>query len=215
MAPRPFTTLTGLAAPLPLANVDTDVIIRVERMTSTNPAELAPWAFESLRYDADGDPAPGFVLNDEAYTGAPILVAGPNFGCGSSREPAVWAVMGLGFRCVIAPSFGDIFRANCLTNGVLPVALDGDAVAELTGAARRHRELTVDLPAQQVRASGRTWHFEIGAAHKLMLVDGVDEMTLSQRFADQVSAWETRDRQRRPWAWPHPAGTNPAREERR
>jgi 3-isopropylmalate/(R)-2-methylmalate dehydratase small subunit len=204
MTLTPFTTLTGRAAPLMLANVDTDVIIRVERMTSADPAALAPWAFESLRYDADGGPEPGFVLNDPAYAGAPILLAGDNFGCGSSREPAVWAVMGLGFRCVIAPSFGDIFRANCLTNGVLPVALSPDAVAELAIAARRLGQVTVDLPAQQVRAGSRWWSFGIGAAHKLMLIDGVDEMTLSLRFARQVRDWEAGDRLRRPWAWPEP-----------
>jgi 3-isopropylmalate/(R)-2-methylmalate dehydratase small subunit len=202
MAVTPFSTLTGRAAPLMLANVDTDVIIRVERMTSADPAALAPWAFESLRYDADGAPRPDFVLNDQAYAGAPILLADDNFGCGSSREPAVWAVMGLGFRCVIAPSFGDIFRANCLTNGVLPVRLGRQAVAELADVARRLDQVSVDLPAQVVRAAGRSWSFEIGAAHKLMLVDGADEMALSLRFTDQVSAWEEQDRRRRPWAWP-------------
>jgi 3-isopropylmalate/(R)-2-methylmalate dehydratase small subunit len=210
MALTPFTTLTGLAAPLMLANVDTDVIIRVERMTSTDPAALAPWAFESLRYAAAGAPRPDCVLNDQAYAGAPILLAGGNFGCGSSREPAVWAVMGLGFRCVIAPSFGDIFRGNCLTNGVLPVALPTGAVAELAAAARRLDQVTVDLPAQQVRAAGTSWPFEIGAAHKLMLVDGVDEMTLSLRFTEQVRAWEETDHRCRPWAWPKPANTKPA-----
>ena len=202
MAVTPFTTLSGRAAPLMLANVDTDVIIRVERMTSADPAALALWAFESLRYDADGAPRPDFVLNDQAYAGAPILLADDNFGCGSSREPAVWAVMGLGFRCVIAPSFGDIFRANCLTNGVLPVRLDRQAVAELAEVARRLDQVSIDLPAQAVRAAGRSWPFEIGAAHKLMLVDGADEMALSLRFSDQVSGWEEQDRRRRPWAWP-------------
>jgi 3-isopropylmalate/(R)-2-methylmalate dehydratase small subunit len=210
MTMPPFTTLTGRAVPLMLANVDTDVIIRIERMTSADPAALAPWAFESLRHDAGGAPRPDFMLNDPAYAGAPILLAGRNFGCGSSREPAVWAVMGLGFRCVIAPSFGDIFRGNCLTNGVLPVALDGAAVAELAEAARRLDEVTVDLPAQQVRAAGRCWDFEIGAAHKLMLVDGVDEITLSLRLAEQVTAWEEQDRERRPWAWPQSANAEPA-----
>jgi 3-isopropylmalate/(R)-2-methylmalate dehydratase small subunit len=209
MALTPFSTLTGRAAPLTLANVDTDVIIRIDRMTSADPAELAPWAFESLRYGADGAPRPDFVLNDPAYAGAPILLAGGNFGCGSSREPAVWAIMGLGFRCVIAPSFGDIFRGNCLINGVLPIVLAAAAVAELAEASRRQDLVTVDLPAQRVRAAGTSWPFEIGAAHKLMLMDGVDEMTLSLRFADRVTAWEEQDRARRPWAWPEPITTQP------
>jgi 3-isopropylmalate/(R)-2-methylmalate dehydratase small subunit len=215
MALRPFTVLAGRAAPLMLANVDTDVIIRVERMTSADPATLAPWAFEALRYGADGQPRADFVLNDEVYAGAPILLADDNFGCGSSREPAVWAVMGLGFRCVIAPSFGDIFRANCLTNGVLPVALDRQAVAELAGVARRLEQVMVDLPAQQVRAAGRSWSFEIGAAHKLMLVEGADELALSLRFTDQVTAWEARDRRQRPWAWPEPVSADAGKVEQR
>jgi len=210
----PFTVLTGRAAPLMLANVDTDVIIRVERMTSADPAALAPWAFEALRYGDDGLPRRDFVLNDEVYAGAPILLADGNFGCGSSREPAVWAVMGLGFRCVIAPSFGDIFRGNCLTNGVLPVVLERRAVGELAEVARRLEPVSVDLPAQEVRAGERSWSFEIGAAHKLMLVEGADEMGLSLRFTGQVSAWEERDRREQPWAWPAPAGADSGRRER-
>ncbi len=197
MERAPLTTLSGKAVPLMLPNVDTDVIIRVERMTSTEPEALAPYAFESLRHRA----GPGEVFDDERYAGAPILVAGQNFGCGSSREPAVWAVMGLGFRCVIAPSFGDIFRSNCLTNGVLPVVLPRFAVDEVAGAAQSLEEVTVDLPAQEVRIADTTWTFEVGATHKLMLVDGLDEFTLSLRLADQVLHWETKDKVARPWAW--------------
>jgi 3-isopropylmalate/(R)-2-methylmalate dehydratase small subunit len=197
MTLAPFTMLAGRAVPLMLSNVDTDVIIRVDRMTSTDPQVLAPWAFEPLRYRA----GPGEVFDDRRYAGAPILVTGDNFGCGSSREPAVWAIMGLGFRCVIAPSFGDIFRANCLTNGVLPVALDRSAVEKLADAARQRDEVTVDLPAQQVKAASRSWPFEIGAVHKLMLMEGLDELTLSLRRADEVSDWEADDQQRRRWAW--------------
>jgi 3-isopropylmalate/(R)-2-methylmalate dehydratase small subunit len=211
MTRNPVTTVTGRAVPLMVSNVDTDVIIRVERMTSTDPALLAPWAFEALRYDADGKLKEDFVLNDACYADAPILVAGENFGCGSSREPAVWAVMGLGIRCVIAPSFGDIFRSNCLTNGVLPVALDGSAVDALARAASRLGEVTVDLPAQEVRTGGKTWHFEIGAAHKLMLIEGMDEMTLSLRIADKVADWEAEDRRQRPWAWPFSSRAEAAR----
>jgi 3-isopropylmalate/(R)-2-methylmalate dehydratase small subunit len=198
MTLAPFVTLAGHAVPLMLSNVDTDVIIRVDRMTSVDPEALAPWAFESLRHRA----GPGEVFDDRRYAGAPILVTGDNFGCGSSREPAVWAIMGLGFRCVIAPSFGDIFRANCLTIGVLPVALDRWAVEQGADAARQLDEVTVDLPAQQVKAVGRSWPFEIGAVHKQMLIDGLDELSLSLGRADEVSDWEAHDRQWRPWAWP-------------
>ena len=144
------------------------------------------------------------MLDDERYAGAPILVAGQNFGCGSSREPAVWAVMGLGFRCVIAPSFGDIFRSNCLTNGVLPVVLARVAIDEVAAAAWGLEEVTVDLPAQEVRIGDTTWKFEIGATHKLMLVDGLDEFTLSLRLVHRVLSWEAKDKVERPWAWVPP-----------
>ena len=143
-----------------------------------------------------------FVLNDPNYADAEILLAGHNFGCGSSREPAVWAVMGLGIRCVVAPSFGDIFAANCLTNGVLPVSLPADVVEELADGARRSEEVTVDLPSQEVRLGSRSWPFEVGRVHKTMLIDALDEMALALRHLEQVEAWEARDRLDRSWAWP-------------
>jgi 3-isopropylmalate/(R)-2-methylmalate dehydratase small subunit len=162
MVTAPFTVVRSRAVPLLIPNVDTDVIIRVERMMSSDPDHLAKWAFESIRYDSSGAPREDFVLNDPEYVGSEILLAGDNFGCGSSREPAVWAVMGLGFRCVIAPSFGDIFAANCLTNGVLPVSLPADAAEQLAAGARRFEEITVDLPSQEIRLESRCWTFDIG-----------------------------------------------------
>jgi 3-isopropylmalate/(R)-2-methylmalate dehydratase small subunit len=171
-------------------------------MMSPDPETLANWAFESIRYDANGAPRDDFVLNGAEYVGSEILLAGDNFGCGSSREPAVWAVMGLGFRCVIAPSFGDIFAANCLTNGVLPVTLSADAVEQLARGARRFEEVTVDLPTQEVRLGSRWWAFEIGRVHKLMLVDALDEMALAIGHLENVERWEIRDHHERAWAWP-------------
>jgi 3-isopropylmalate/(R)-2-methylmalate dehydratase small subunit len=201
MTSTPFTILRSRAVPLLIPNIDTDVIIRVERMMSQDPQVLAKWAFEPLRYDASGSPREEFVLNDPAFLGSEILVAGDNFGCGSSREPAVWAVMGLGFRCVIAPSFGDIFAANCLTNGVLPVALPARAVGELATGARCFEQLTVDLPSQEVRLDSRSWSFDIGRVHKEMLVDALDEIALAVRRLEAVERWETKDHQERGWAW--------------
>src|SRR5919205_1213678 len=125
---QPFTKVGGPAAPLLRANVDTDLIIRIERLVGTRREELGPFAFEALRRRADGSEDPDFVLNRPEYRGAPILLAGPNFGCGSSREGAVWALMGAGIRCVIAPSFGDIFFSNCFQNGLLPVVLPEETV---------------------------------------------------------------------------------------
>jgi 3-isopropylmalate/(R)-2-methylmalate dehydratase small subunit len=201
MTAAPFTVIRSRAVPLLIPNIDTDVIIRVERMMSSDPDTLAKWAFESIRYDASGAPKKDFVLNDPEYVGSEILLAGDNFGCGSSREPAVWAVMGLGFRCVIAPSFGDIFAANCLTNGVLPVSLPAGAVEQLAKAARRLEEVTVDLPSQEVGHEARSWPFEIGPVHTLMLVDALDEMGLAVRRLEDVERWEIRDRRQRAWAW--------------
>jgi 3-isopropylmalate/(R)-2-methylmalate dehydratase small subunit len=195
----PFTTVVGPAAPLMLSNIDTDVIIRVERMTSTDPQALAPYAFEALRY-IDGSEDPEFVLNQPRYRGAPILIAGDNFGCGSSREPAVWSLMGLGIRCVIAPSFGDIFVGNCLTNGVLPIVLDPASIAQLVERSTAGNAV-VDLGAQRVSAGEAWWPFEIGALSKMTLLEGLDDLELSMRFRPDTASWERRDRRDRPWAW--------------
>ncbi len=201
MTAPPLTTVTGVAAPLLRPNLDTDVIIRVERMVSTSPADLAPFAFEAIRYQADGSENPEFVLNQEPFRGATILVGGPNFGCGSSREPAVWAIVGLGIRCIVAPSFGDIFQANCHQNGVLPIVLDEAAVDELADSAATGTPVTVDLAAQQVRAADRTWCFAIGPTQKLALLEGLDDLDLALRDIDSIRAWEQADRANRPWAW--------------
>jgi 3-isopropylmalate/(R)-2-methylmalate dehydratase small subunit len=201
MTPASFTVVRSRAVPLLIPNIDTDVIIRVERMMSQDPDTLAKWAFESIRYDGNGAPREDFVLNDPEYVGSEVLLAGDNFGCGSSREPAVWAVMGLGFRCVIAPSFGDIFAANCLTNGVLPVSLSAHAIEQLAAGARRFEEVTVDLPSQEVWIGSHSWTFEIGRVHKLMLIDALDEMALAIRRLEVVERWEIRDRHESAWAW--------------
>lgn len=201
MAAASFTVVRSRAIPLLLPNIDTDVIIRVDRMMSTDPGTLAQWAFESIRYDANGIPKESCVLNSPQFVGSEILLVGENFGCGSSREPAVWAVMGLGVRCVVAPSFGDIFAANCLTNGLLPVSLSDDAVRRLAEEASRCEEIEVDLPSQVVRVGSSSWEFEIGRLHKLMLIDALDEMSLALRHLEGVEQWETRDRYGRSWAW--------------
>lgn len=202
MGAAPFRVVRGRAVPLLAPNIDTDVIIRVDRMMSTDPATLAQWAFESIRHDENGALRDDCVLNDPEFVGSEILLAGENFGCGSSREPAVWAVMGLGFRCVVAPSFGDIFATNCLTNGMLPVSLPGDAIQQLAGEARKLEEMEVDLLSQEVRVGSSSWSFDIGRVHKLMLVDALDEMSLALRRLESVEQWEMRDRNERAWAWP-------------
>jgi len=201
MSAGPLRTVTGVAAPLLRSNIDTDVIIRVERMVSAKPADLAPWAFEAMRYRPDGSEDPGFVLNQEPFRDAPILVAGSNFGCGSSREPAVWAIAGLGIRCIVAPSYGDIFEANCHQNGILPIVLSEAEVDDLATLAATGVPVTVDLEAQQVRSADCIWPFVIGPSQKLALLEGLDDLDLARSQMDAIRNWEHADRTARPWAW--------------
>jgi 3-isopropylmalate/(R)-2-methylmalate dehydratase small subunit len=199
---RPLKAVVGPAVPLVRANVDTDVIIRIDRMVSTTPSELAPFAFESIRTGADGRPDPAVALNDPRFLGAPILIGGANFGCGSSREPAVWALMGMGIRCVIAASFGDIFEANCHQNGVLPVLLPEPGLSALAAIAADGTPIEVDLEAQRITAGGSEWTFGIGAMQKAALLEGLDDLDLALRLSDDIEAWQRLDHRRRRWAWP-------------
>ena len=199
-----FTVLKGVAAPLMLANVDTDAIIRMERLSRLDRGELGRWAFESLRYLPDGSENPQFLLNQPPWRSATILLAAENFGCGSSRETAVWALWELGVRCVIAPSFGDIFYGNCFQNGLLPVRLpaaEGEAIAaELRSGGR---EITVDLVEQQgITASGRAIRFEIEPGRRKALLEGLDAIGVTLTYAADIARFQARDRMRRPWLYP-------------
>ena len=200
-----FTTVSGPAAPLLAANVDTDVIIPIQRLLGSGRTGLGPHAFERLRYASDGAENPDFVLNRPPYRDSPILLAGPNFGCGSSREGAVWALMGLGVRAVLAPSFGDIFFNNCFQNGLLPVVLPGDAIARIaaeTEAAQGARHTTIDLANQVVvTPGGERIPFPIDARKKEALLEGLDDIALTLRLKDRINAWYAADRARRAWAW--------------
>jgi 3-isopropylmalate/(R)-2-methylmalate dehydratase small subunit len=186
-----------------LANVDTDVIIRIERLTAGDPAALGRYAFEALRYRADGSEDPDCVLNAPKFRAAPILLAGPNFGCGSSREPAVWALMAMGLRCVIAESFGDIFYANCFQMGLLPIRLEQSVVAQLAAEARERCEpFTVDLVGRMVVApSGAKHAFEIDEFRRTALLEGLDDIGLTLKHDAEISAWQAADREARPWVW--------------
>lgn len=199
---QPFTTLTGPAAPLLRANIDTDVIIRIERMTALPRDQLGPWALEPLRYRADGSEDADFVLNQPAFRMAPILLAGPNFGCGSSREPAVTALLQRGIRCVVAPSFGDIFFNNCFQNGLLPVQLPQPLVESLAAQCADGAALTVDLHSQRVVApDGQAHAFDIAALRREALLLGLDDIGLTLQDDALIRQWQQADRQRRPWAW--------------
>jgi len=198
-----FTRLTAVAAPLPRPNIDTDVIIRIEKVLLPR-HQQGRWAFAAWRYRADGSPEPDFVLNQPRYAGAQILVAGPNFGCGSSREAAVWALMAAGIRCVVAPGFGPIFQANCFQNGMLPVVLEAplaeDLARQLETAASP--ALTVDLEACELTApDGRRHPFRIEAMRREALLQGLDPIALALRRGAAIDAFQSRDRGLRPWVY--------------
>jgi 3-isopropylmalate/(R)-2-methylmalate dehydratase small subunit len=190
----PFTTLTSIAAPLIVANVDTDTIIPSREMRSTGKTGLAAGLFAPWRYsDVDARvPDPAFVLNQPDYADAQILLGGVNFGCGSSREHAVWALAEYGIRCVIAPSFAPIFRGNCIRNGLLPVVLHANAIAALAGQL-----VTINLPAQTVADHP----FVIEPEAKAMLVEGLDAIDLTLKHRDAIAAWQAKDRLTRPWIY--------------
>ena len=195
-----FTTLTAIAAPFPRKNVDTDFIIRIERCTGMPRNELGRYAFEMARYLPGGAENPEFVFNRTPYRDAKIMVCGEFFGTGSSREVAVWALASLGIRCVIAPSFGEIFFGNCLQNGLLAIVLPALAVNELMKEAEKAAPFTVDLAQQRINGTVR---FEIEPRHKKMLLEGLDEIGMTLAMNAKISAFQAADRQRRPWIYPN------------
>lgn len=208
---KAFTQVTAKALPLDRPNVDTDAIIPKQYLKSIKRTGFGPFLFDDWRYldpgTLDVDPAtrrlnPDFVLNDAKHAGAEILLARDNFGCGSSREHAVWALDDQGFRAVIAPSYADIFFSNCFKNGLLPVALKEDEVQALFEVvnADANASITIDLPAQQVRLpDGRSFGFDINPHHKHNLVNGLDEIGLTLQSADAIRAYEAKRRAQTPW----------------
>jgi len=197
-----FTALTGIAAPLPLINVDTDMIIPKQFLKTIRRSGLGVNLFDEMRYDPDGNEIPDFVLNRPQYRNAEILVAGDNFGCGSSREHAPWAIKDFGIRCVIAPSFADIFYNNCFKNGILPVTLPQEQVDVLMEDAERgeNAQITVDLESQTVIGSdGQVFEFEVDAFRKRCLLEGLDDISLTMEKADAIDSYEARAAQARPW----------------
>lgn len=197
-----FTTLTGAAAPLMRDNIDTDVIIRIERLTGTTKASMGAVAFEAWRFRPDGSENPDFALNRPEFRGAPILVTGANFGCGSSREGAVWALMGMGLRCVIAESFGDIFFNNCFQNGMLPIRLPADAARRLADQCTGGAQVTVDLERQEVVfPDGGRMTFAIEPMRRTAMLEGLDEIGLTLKHADAIADYQAADRAARPWVW--------------
>ncbi|MHB9119826.1 MAG: 3-isopropylmalate dehydratase small subunit [Burkholderiales bacterium] len=208
---EPFTRLDGLAAPMDRANVDTDAIIPKQFLKSIQRSGFGPNLFDEWRYLDHGEPGmdnsrrplnPDFVLNQPRYQGAQVLLARENFGCGSSREHAPWALLDYGFRAVIAPSFADIFYNNCFKNGILPIVLDAAAVDKLFGeaAASEGYRLTVDLETQTVATpGGERFAFDVDAFRKDCLLNGLDDIGLTLRHVDKIKAYEEKRRKSEPW----------------
>ena len=202
--PKPFTKLTAIAAPIMRTNIDTDVIIRIERLVGNSVrGSLGKWAFGSLRYLSDGSENPEFILNREPYRQAEILITGPNFGCGSSREGAVWALQEMGIRAVIGSGFGDIFFANCFQNGILPIVVDKEIVDGLAAEVENTQgagRIGIDLQEQTITSSsGKRHSFEIDPRRRAGLLEGLDEVSLTLQRDDEIRAFQASDRAERPW----------------
>ena len=197
-----FTKLTGVAAPMPLINVDTDMIIPKQFLKTIQRSGLGKNLFDEMRYDAEGNENPDFVLNQPAYRKAQILVAGENFGCGSSREHAPWALLDFGIRCVIAPSFADIFFNNCFKNGILPIVLPQVQVDLLMDDAERgaNAVVTVDLENQVITGpDGGEVRFEVDAFRRHCLLNGLDDIGLTMEKGEAIDAYEARQAATTPW----------------
>ncbi len=198
-----FDTLTGVAAPLAIMNVDTDMIIPKQYLKTIARTGLGKGLFSEMRFRDDGSENPDFVLNKPAYRNAKIIIAGDNFGCGSSREHAPWALLDFGVRCVISTSFADIFYNNCFKNGILPIKVSQDELDKLMDDAERgaNAVLTIDLQAQEIRGpDGGVIKFEIDPFRKHCLLEGLDEIGLTLQKADKISSYEGRAAAARPWA---------------
>ena len=197
-----FTNVTGVAAPMPLVNIDTDMIIPKQFLKTIKRSGLGVNLFDEMRYDEQGREIPDFVLNQPAYREAKILVAGDNFGCGSSREHAPWALRDFGITVVVSTSFADIFHNNCFKNGILPIKLEKEEVDRLMADAEKgeNARISVDLEAQTISASdGTTFAFEVDPFKKYCLLEGLDDIGLTMKKMDSIEAYEDEQRMRMPW----------------
>ncbi|MBL8709816.1 MAG: 3-isopropylmalate dehydratase small subunit [Rhodospirillaceae bacterium] len=199
-----FTKLSGIAAPLPIRNVDTDMIIPKQFLKTIKRTGLGKNLFDEMRYTPEGKEIPDFVLNKPQYRKAQILVAGENFGCGSSREHAPWALLDFGIRCVIAPSFADIFYNNCFKNGILPIVLPKEDVDKLMDDAARGANaiVSIDLEAQEIRGpDGGCIKFEVDSFRKHCLLNGLDDIGLSLQKKASIDSFEMKNQHSQPWLW--------------
>ncbi len=196
-----FTSITSIATPFPRVNVDTDIIIPAKHLKSIKRTGFGEFAFETVRYNADGTKIADNVFDGDRYKGARILIAGDNFGCGSSREHAPWAIAEMGFRCIIAPSFADIFAGNCVKNGILTVALQQEQVDALVLAAEAGHDITVDLTDQTVTCQNAKYDFDFNSQHKDMLLNGLDEIGQTLQAVTSVKTYEQERKMLTPWLY--------------
>jgi 3-isopropylmalate dehydratase small subunit len=201
-----FSTLRSVAAPMPEADIDTDIIFPARFLLLTQKAGLGRYAFHDLRFDGQGAQRPGFVLDQPRWQGAQVLVAGANFGCGSSREQAPWALADLGLRCIIAPSFGDIFQANCINNGLLPITLNRTEHAAVMAVAQAGQAITVSLPDSSIGLpDGDCIAFTLPERRRQALLNGWDEIArILQEDGAAIAAFEARQQQAQPWLYGPP-----------
>ena len=202
--PKPFNKLNAIAAPIMRGNIDTDVIIRIERLVGNSiRGTLGKWAFGSLRYLPNGAENPEFILNREPYRNAEVLITGPNFGCGSSREGAVWSLQEMGIRAIIGSGFGDIFFANCFQNGILPIVVDTqivDGMAMEVEHSQGAGRVRIDLEEQTITSpTGKVHRFEIDPRRRAGLLKGLDEIALTLQRDAEIRAFQAADRTERPW----------------
>lgn len=199
---KAFSMCEGAAAPLLRDNVDTDVIVRIERVAQAKRGETGQWAFEILRYRPDGREDPDFILNQGAFRHAQILLTGRNFGCGSSREMAVWALDDFGIRCIIAESYGDIFYSNCLQVGVLPVTLERSRIEQIAEIASTGTPVKVDLRTRVISATGlQPVSFHFSEAQRHVFLSGMDEVDHTLSMAAEIERFQWQDRRFRPWIY--------------
>ena len=194
-----FTTLQGIAAPLPIVNIDTDMIIPKQFLKTIKRTGLGVSLFYEMRYDTEGKLIEDFVLNTNPYDQSKILVAGDNFGCGSSREHAPWSLKDFGIRCVISTSFADIFYNNCFQNGILPIVVKAEELDRLMSAAGSQLEFNIDLPNQSIQVGNHSINFEIEDHRKERLLQGLDDIGITLGYKEDISSYESDKKTQKPW----------------
>ena len=194
-----FTTLQGIAAPLPIVNIDTDMIIPKQFLKTIKRTGLGVSLFYEMRYDTEGKLIEDFVLNTKPYDNSKILVAGDNFGCGSSREHAPWSLKDFGIRCVISTSFADIFYNNCFQNGILPIVVNAEELDRLMSAAGSQLEFNVDLPNQSIQVGNHSINFDIEDHRKERLLQGLDDIGITLGYKEDISSYESNKKTQKPW----------------